>query len=252
MNWKRTAFENFKLYAITNLVDEDPVIFRKVEAAYRGGVDIVQLRSKTLTDGALFRVGLKFRKIANRFRKLFFVNDRPDIALAVEADGVHLGQDDLPVKAARKIFGRRRIFVGRSTHSLEQALQAVREGADYIGVGPIFQTPTKPAYQPVGLDLIREVKQQVKIPFVCIGGIDETNIYEVIEAGADRVAVVRAVFAAEDVYTATKNLATVIARSPACKAGQRSNLTKGHCESFARQIASASFGIPPRNDRGDL
>lgn len=210
MNWKKTVFKNFRLYAITDLRAEDAEIFRKVEAAYRGGADIVQLRSKTLTDGALYRLGLRFRKIADRYRKLFFVNDRPDLALAVKADGVHLGQDDLPIEAVRKILKGRKIFVGRSTHSLAQAVATAAEGVDYIGVGPIFGTPTKPTYQPVGTNLIREVKRRVKIPFVSIGGIDEKNIREVIVAGATRVAVVRAIFGAADVYQATKALAGVL------------------------------------------
>lgn len=210
MNWKKTAFGNFKLYAITDLRAEDAEIFKKVEAAYRGGADIVQLRSKILTDGALYRVGVRFKKIAERHRKLFFLNDRPDLALAVGADGVHLGQDDLPIEGMRKILKGRDIFVGRSTHSLAQALAAVREGVDYIGVGPIFETPTKPAYPPVGTDLIRQVKRRVKIPFVCIGGIDENNLREVIEAGATRFAVVRAIFGAADVYPATANLRRII------------------------------------------
>ena len=206
MNSKKSLFENFKLYAITDLREEEPEIFTKVEAAYRGGADIVQLRSKTLRDDALYRMGVQFRKIANRFRKLFFVNDRPDLAIAVEADGVHLGQDDLPLEAVRKILKGRNIFIGRSTHNLTQALRAVKEGVDYIGVGPIFATPTKPAYPPVGLDLIREVKRRVRIPFVCIGGIDASNVCQLVEAGASRVAVVRAIFGARDVMQTTRSL----------------------------------------------
>ncbi len=206
MSWKKRVFEKFRLYAITDLRDEDPGIFKKVEAAYRGGADIVQLRSKMLPDAVLCRIGLRIRRIADRYRKLFFLNDRADLALAVGADGVHVGQDDLPPQAVRKIAGKREIFVGLSTHSLSQALQGAREEVDYIGVGPIFETPTKPGYKPVGLGLIREVKRRVKIPFVCIGGIDQENVEEVLQAGARRVAVVRAVFGAQDVYQATKNL----------------------------------------------
>ena len=210
MNWKKRVFENFKLYAITDLREEDSAIFDKVAAAYRGGADIVQLRSKTLRDAELFRIGSRFRRIANRFRKLFFVNDRIDLALAVEADGVHLGQDDLSMEGVRKIVAPGRLLVGRSTHSLIQALRAEREGVDYIGVGPIFETPTKPAYRPVGLDLIREVKQRVRLPFVCIGGVDRQNIHQVFEAGATRVAVVRAIFGASDPFQATQTLRKLI------------------------------------------
>lgn len=206
MNWKKKAFDNFKLYAVTDLGEEDPDIFRKVEEACRGGADIVQLRSKTLSDGALYRIGVRFRRIADRHRRLFFVNDRPDLALAVKADGVHLGQEDLPLEGVRRILRGKKLWVGRSTHSLKEALAAVREGVDYIGVGPIFGTPTKPDYRPVGLGLIRQVRQRVNIPFVCIGGIDRHNVGQVLAAGARRVAVVRAVFGERDVYQATVKL----------------------------------------------
>lgn len=206
MNWKRKVFKNFKLYAVTDIRSEDAEILKKIEAAYRGGADIVQLRSKTLTDAAFYRLGIRARQIANRFRKLLFVNDRPDLALAIEADGVHLGQEDLPTEGVRKILGKKEIFVGRSTHNLPQALRAAGEGVDYIGIGPIFETPTKPGYRPVGLDLIRQVKRRVQIPFVCIGGIDANRLGEVLEAGARRVAVVRAIFSAPDVFQAARTL----------------------------------------------
>ena len=206
MNWKKSLFANFKLYAVTDLPAFDPQIFKKVEAAYRGGADIVQLRSKSLTDTELYRVGTRFRKIARRFRKLFFVNDRLDLALALEADGVHLGQDNLPLDTVRKILKGRKLFIGRSTHSLSQALRAVKEGHDYIGVGPIFETPTKPAYRPVGLDLIRKVAKRVRLPFVVIGGIDRERLQPVMEAGAKRVAVVRAIFGTRNTFQATRAL----------------------------------------------
>lgn len=211
MNWKKTVFKNFKLYAVTDIRAGDPEVLQKVEAAYRGGADIVQLRSKALSDAALYRLGIQWRKIADRFRKLFFVNDRLDLALAVEADGVHLGQEDLPLKAVKRIVRPGGQFmIGRSTHNLSQALNAAREGADYIGVGPIFETPTKPAYHPVGLDLIRKVKARIRIPFVCIGGINPANLPRVLEAGAQRVAVVRAIFGAENVYAAAKEIREIL------------------------------------------
>lgn len=210
MNWKNRVFENFRLYCITDLFDEDPAIFKKVESAYRGGADIVQLRSKTLSDRALFRMGLRFRELADRYHKLFFVNDRPDLVLAVGADGVHLGQEDLPTEAVRRIFKGKKIWVGRSTHSLSQALQAASDGVDYIGVGPIFETPTKPAYPAVGLKLVRQVRKKINLPFVCIGGIDHKNISQVLAAGATRAAFVRAVFQARDIYQATRTFKEAI------------------------------------------
>lgn len=200
MNWKKSVFENFKLYAVTDLKAADPQVFSKIEAAFRGGVDIVQLRSKTLSDRELLETGLKIRAIADRYQKIFFMNDRVDLALAAQADGIHLGQDDLPVKAARELCKKASasLWIGKSTHSLEQAIAAVEEGADYIGVGPVFETPTKPKVKAVGLELVRQVTAKVSIPYVAIGGIDLTNIDRVLQAGAKRIAVVRAIFSAED------------------------------------------------------
>ena len=114
--------------------------------------------------------------------------------IASDADGVHLGQDDLPIQTARKLIQRNDKFIGVSTHNVEQAAQAEKAGADYIGFGPIFTTPTKPTYNPIGLNLIKAVKQKIKIPFVCIGGIDHSNVESVIRAGAERIAAVRAIF----------------------------------------------------------
>ncbi len=212
MNWKKSVFENFKLYAITDIASPHEKIIQKVRQAYRGGADIIQLRSKKLSDCELLKIGSQIKALALRFRKLFFVNDRLDLALALGADGVHLGQDDMPLALARKLCRKAKtsLWIGKSTHSLEQAVEAEREGADYIGVGPIFETPTKPHYGPVGLKLIRQVKQKIKIPFVVIGGIHPENIHNVLTSGAERVAVVRAIFQARNVYAATKKLRTQI------------------------------------------
>ncbi|MBI4971875.1 MAG: thiamine phosphate synthase [Candidatus Omnitrophica bacterium] len=205
MNSKKKLLKNFRLYAITDLKSEDSSITKKVDAALRGGVDIIQLRSKTLLDAPFLRIAQKFVPIVRRHRKLFFINDRVHLMLLTDADGIHLGQDDLSIAYARKILGSKRL-IGRSTHSLEQAVRAEREGHDYIGVGPVFETPTKPNYSPVGLKLIEQVSKRVRIPFVAIGGIDATNVARVIDAGACRVAVVRAVFAAKDVRKAAEVL----------------------------------------------
>ncbi len=206
MSWKSNIFQNFKLYAITDLKSEDPDILSRVEKACRGGADIIQLRSKNLPDAALFRLGTSIREITLKNQKLFLMNDRPDLALALKANGVHVGQDDLPVAVIRKLAGRRPFYIGKSTHSLEQALAAEQEGADYIGVGPVFETPTKPGRAAVGLELVRQVRQNIKIPFVAIGGIDHNNVSQVLEAGAERIAVVRAVFGAANPYDATHKL----------------------------------------------
>jgi thiamine-phosphate pyrophosphorylase len=183
-------------------------VLKAIEAVCRGGADIVQLRGKSLHDAELFQLGIGIRKITERHHKLFFVNDRPDIAIAVGADGIHIGQEDLPVAAVRSLIDKsgRKMYLGKSTHSLAQAKKAATEPVDYIGVGPIFKTPTKKTYLPVGIELIRKVKREIRKPFVVIGGIDEDNIDQVLQAGACRVAVVRALFSTEDPQNAAKRL----------------------------------------------
>lgn len=200
MDWREKVFKDFTLCVVTDLKAAPDAMLQKIEQAYRGGADIVQLRSKVLPDAVMIRFGLKMRKIATRYRKLFFVNDRVDLALATDADGVHLGQEDMPQKMAIKIVRQaaKRLWIGRSTHTMSQALKAEKEGADYIGFGPVFLTPTKPSANAVGLKLVCEVSDKVRIPCVAIGGIDLQNIQTVIAAGASRVAVVRAVLGAKD------------------------------------------------------
>ena len=196
------------MYAVTDLHDEGSRVLQKIEQAYRGGTDIVQLRSKRLSDAALIRLGLKLGTIAKKYRKLFFVNDRVDLALVTGADGVHLGQGDMPVCLARKMAQRagRKIWIGQSTHSLIQALQAVNEDVDYIGVGPVFATPTKPQAKSVGFSFVKQAAARIRIPWVAIGGIDLKNLRSVMDAGATRVAVVRAVFAKQSPERAAREL----------------------------------------------
>ena len=208
MNSRKRLFENFNLYAVTDIDKEVPEILTQIDRAYQGGVGIVQLRSKSLSDRELIRLGIKIREISRVYGKGFVVNDRPDIALAVNADAVHLGQEDMPIAYVKELLAKygSSMCIGKSTHSLKQAVEAKEEGVDYIGVGPIFATPTKPDYPPVGLDLIRQVKMRAHIPFVAIGGIHERNLAEVIEAGAPCVGVVRAVFGSQDTFGAAKRL----------------------------------------------
>ncbi|OQA56361.1 MAG: Thiamine-phosphate synthase [Candidatus Omnitrophica bacterium ADurb.Bin277] len=209
MEWRERVFQNFKLYAVTDLCDiSAESVLRKAEDAFRGGVDIVQLRSKQLTDFRFLQIGQKIKKMAGRFRKLFFVNDRLDLAIALKADGIHLGQTDLPLPAARKLIRQAgvRMKIGKSTCDIRQAREAVRDGADYIGVGPVYATPTKPGRKPAGLDYVRRVARCIRIPWVAIGGIDLENIDNVIAAGAGRIAVVRAIFEAKDAEFAAREL----------------------------------------------
>jgi thiamine-phosphate pyrophosphorylase len=170
-----------------------------VEAAVRGGVDLVQLREKDLPDGQLLAVLEEARAVTRRLGVPFVVNDRPDLAVLVGADLVHVGQDDLPVEAVRR-FG---LPVGLSTHSERELTRAQ---ADYVGVGPVYVTPTKHGRPAVGLELVRHAAANVRVPWFAIGGIDEGNVADVVAAGARRIAVVRAIGDADDPERAARTL----------------------------------------------
>jgi len=156
------------------------------------GVRWIQFREKERSRRKIYEKAIKLRRLAKDYNAVFIINDSPDIAMCADADGVHLGQDDLPLKEARKIIGRNRI-IGISTHSLEQATLAEKDGADYIGFGPIFPTHTKDAGKPKGIGTLCEVKKQVKIPIVAIGGINLENVRSVLNTGVDAIAVASAI-----------------------------------------------------------
>ena len=169
------------------------------ERALNAGCRVLQLRDKRNSSLEFYQTAVRIRKLMNDKSDMFIVNDRADIALAVNADALHLGEEDLPIEYARKICGNSMI-IGLSTHNLEQAIQAEKAGADYIGLGPCFHTDTKKLkYKPIDLDVIRDVKKHVKIPIVAIGGIKKDNIKSVIEAGADVAAVSSAICHAKDI-----------------------------------------------------
>ncbi|MFY9488189.1 MAG: thiamine phosphate synthase [Solirubrobacterales bacterium] len=178
-----------------------------LEAALANGVDVVQLREKRLNDGAILESALEFREACTRHGALFVVNDRPDLAVRCEADGVHVGQADMAIKDVRSIVGTE-LLIGQSTHSPED-IDAAR-GADYIGVGPIWSTPSKPGRASVGLDLIEYAAAASVCPFFAIGGIDCGNVALVVKAGARRVAVIRAIRDAEDPAAATNEIAAAL------------------------------------------
>ena len=164
----------------------------------RGGVDLIQLRGKNKSIGELVNLAAELHDFAAKSSTPMIMNDHAEIATRVPVEGVHVGQDDDPVEIVRQKAARD-ILVGKSTHSLEQARAAQREGADYIGFGPIFATPTKPDYAPIGLENIRRVHEEVNLPIFCIGGINIDNLQSVIDAGAKRVAMVSALLKAHNV-----------------------------------------------------
>ena len=160
-------------------------------------VDLFQLRDRSLSDRVLLHRAKIGVKVAREAGKLFIMNDRPDLAVAADADGVHVGQDELPVLEARKIVGPNRL-IGVSTHHLDEAKKAVLDGADYIGCGPVFPSQTKQFDQFVGVELLRQVAAEISLPAFAIGGIDLSNLTDVIEAGFTRVAVSNVINASED------------------------------------------------------
>jgi thiamine-phosphate pyrophosphorylase len=168
-----------------------------VEAALKGGITLVQYRDKNTEDDVRFQRAQQLREICHRYQALFLVNDRVDLALAVGADGVHLGQTDMPIAVARRLLGPQAI-IGRSTTNPEEMRRALEEGADYIGVGPVYSTPTKPGKAAAGLDYVRYAATHSPVPWFAIGGIDADNLSEVLQAGAQQVAIVRSVMEAEN------------------------------------------------------
>lgn len=158
--------------------------------ACKGGARVIQYRDKNSTRKEMLEIADKIREITRKFETLFIVNDFIDIALISGADGVHLGQDDIPVKRAREIIPDD-FIVGVSTHSLEQAIDAEKAEADYIGIGPVFSTPTKEDYVPIGFSTVGEVVRSVSIPAVAIGGIKLDNVEQLVEIGVKNVAMIR-------------------------------------------------------------
>jgi thiamine-phosphate pyrophosphorylase len=180
-----------------------------LDATLAGGCRMIQLREKEWPSGQLLPLAERLRDRCRRAGATFIVNDRVDLALAVDADGVHLGQDDLPPRAARPLL-RPGMVLGRSTHTVGQAREAQADGADYIAVGSMFPTRTKPDFQLVGPELIRAIRPETRSPLVGIGGVTRENVAEVIRAGADGVAVISAVCGAPDPAAATREFLAAI------------------------------------------
>lgn len=199
---RRQRLQHARLYLITTVVDG---LNERVEAALQGGVRLVQYRDKDSDDPVRFERAKTLRLLCHQYQALFIVNDRVDLALAVDADGVHLGQQDLPVAVARQLLGSHRM-IGRSTTNPEELMRALREGVDYIGVGPVYATPTKPDKAVAGLDYVRYAAAHSTLPWFAIGGIDGQNLPEVVAAGAQRVATVRAILKADNPAEAVRQM----------------------------------------------
>jgi thiamine-phosphate pyrophosphorylase len=196
MDPRRERLRRARLYFVT---DVRPGLEELLAAALAGGVDMVQLRDKTASDAELARAAAVFRRLCDEHDALFWLNDRPDLAAACAADGVHVGQDDLAPEAARQLAGRE-VLIGLSTHSASQLDDALAAGtADQLSVGPVWETPTKEGRPAAGLDYVRYAAEvAADRPWFAIGGIDLDNVREVIAAGATRIVVVRAIRDAAD------------------------------------------------------
>ena len=201
---RRERLTRARLYLVVEAAAE-----HVLAPALEGGVDIVQLREKELPDDEVVAAGRRFAALCRERGALLIVNDRPDLALACGADGVHVGQDDEAPAEVRAKVGPD-LVVGVSTHTPAQVDEAERSEADYLGVGPVFPTATKPDVAPVGLDLVRHAADHARKPWFAIGGIDQQNADQVVAAGAQRVAVVRAIRDALDPHGAARALAQAL------------------------------------------
>ncbi len=195
-------------YFVTDRILSKKGNFDDVKAAVKGGVKIVQYREKEKSTKEMIEEAKEIKKICDKGNAVCLINDRVDICLAVDADGVHLGNDDMPYEIARKILGNK--IIGLTVHNVEEAVEAEKKGADYIGVSPIFETKTKlDAGKPAGIRLIEEVKNRAKIPIVAIGGINKENVASVVKAGADGTAAISAVIG-KDVEKEVKEFISIM------------------------------------------
>lgn len=207
-NQRHQKLRRSPLYLVTSTSDR---LWSAVEAALQGGLTLVQYRDKTADDLVRLETAEKLCHLCHRYDALFLVNDRVDLALAVDADGVHLGQQDLPIAHARQLLGSQRI-IGRSTTNPDEMQRAIQEGADYIGVGPVYETPTKAGKAAAGLDYVRYAAAHATLPWFAIGGINGDNVNDVLQAGAERVAIVRAIMDADQPMLATQYFVAQLAR----------------------------------------
>ncbi len=210
---KKKLLKKSQLYLI---LDRDVLdyagLLSVAKKAISAGVDIIQLRDKIGHNKNTLSLVIKLREVTRHKKTIFIMNDRLDLALLSDADGLHLGQDDIPIQQARNLLGKKKL-IGISCHTLQQALTAESEGADYIGLGPIFATQTKPGFSALGIEIISAVKAKLKIPFFPIGGINSTNLQHILNAGASNIAVCRAICWQREAGKAAKILKKILLRN---------------------------------------
>ncbi|MCF6150338.1 MAG: thiamine phosphate synthase [Candidatus Kuenenia sp.] len=204
-------FSDVLLYVIISSALIKKNILTILQEVIQGGADAVQLREKTMPYNEFLAIAKDFKKITEQTNTLFIVNDHAKIADKVNADGLHVGQTDININNARKIIGNNKI-IGCSTHNMHQAKLAEQEGADYISVGPIFYTSTKSHEPPVGIHYLHQVRQEISIPFIVIGGISADNIQAVITAGENRIAICSAIICDENITQTTRYFKNLLAK----------------------------------------
>jgi thiamine-phosphate pyrophosphorylase len=210
---RRARLAAARLYLVCGAAPDASALPDLLRGAIAGGVEIVQLREKRLADDELAAVANAAKALCERLGALLIINDRPVVAVEVGADGVHVGQEDMPVAEVRELVGPE-MLIGLSTHAPEEINAVDPTLVDYIGVGPIHETPTKLGRPAVGLELIRYAAAHAPVPFFAIGGLDASNLGETLEAGAERVCVLRAIAAAEDPEQAARTLRELIDAQP--------------------------------------
>jgi thiamine-phosphate pyrophosphorylase len=203
---------DFRLYLITDrrLFESNQAMAEGIEQALKGGVKAVQLREKDLDIRTLLDLAFRLRELTRKHNARLFINDRVDVAIAVEADGVHLGGTGIPVEAARKVGGEQ-LLIGRSTHGIDEAIEAEKAGADFITFGPVFETPSKRQYgDPLGLAMLKKAAGSVSLPVFAIGGIKKEAIRDIRAAGAYGIALISGILASGDIQSSTENYVRTI------------------------------------------
>jgi thiamine-phosphate pyrophosphorylase len=201
---------DFRLYLITDRKKAGFPLPEAIEEALKGGVKAIQLREKDLQVKELLELAEKIREITKQYEALLFINDRVDVALAVGADGVHLAGTSMPTKAVRRMLGSR-FLIGVSTHSIDEAIRAQSDGADFITFGPVFETESKKKYgPPQGVGRLKEVVEVLKIPVFALGGINEHNIPAVMDTGVYGISMISAILGAEDIEEKTKRIVRLL------------------------------------------
>lgn len=211
----KTDGPDFSVYVVT-----DPLLSKGlshevvIARALAGGATVIQLRDKQASTRDLCEIGARIKELTDKWQALFIINDRVDIALAVGADGVHVGQDDLPAAVARRLLGAGKIL-GVSTENGEQARKAAQDGADYVAIGPIYEARSSKADAgaPIGPDAITELTRHTSLPIIAIGGIKHDRVADVIRAGAAGAAVISAIVNAPDITVATREMVRLVARA---------------------------------------